>query len=243
MRPLSAEKLLFIWEQGQRQTLAQRALLLLTGIYPDTPVETLALLTIGQRDRHLLALREQLFGFQIDGTVICPACAEKLELTFATADIHTPELPQSSDPFTLEVDGYCLQFRLPNSLDLLSLPINGTANHLIQRCLLTVTHNGESELADTLPIHIVETVIAFMEETDPQGDVKLALICPACQREWLAIFDIVSFLWAEITSWTFRVLQEVHLLASAYGWCEADILGMTAWRRHFYLEKTAKQNG
>jgi hypothetical protein len=31
-------------------------------------------------------------------------------------------------------------------------------------------------------------------------------------------------------------VREVHLLASAYGWRESDILAMTPWRRQLYLE-------
>ncbi len=49
-------------------------------------------------------------------------------------------------------------------------------------------------------------------------------------------FDIVSFLWNELNAWAIRTLREVHILASAYGWSETDILAMSPWRRQFYLE-------
>jgi hypothetical protein len=75
-----------------------------------------------------------------------------------------------------------------------------------------------------------------MAQADPQAEVQLALTCPACQHEWLATFDILSFFWIEINAWALRLLQEVHRLASAYGWRETDILGLSSWRRQFYLE-------
>jgi hypothetical protein len=33
-----------------------------------------------------------------------------------------------------------------------------------------------------------------------------------------------------------RLLAEVHLIASAYGWSEAEILGLSRARRDFYLD-------
>jgi hypothetical protein len=75
-----------------------------------------------------------------------------------------------------------------------------------------------------------------MVQADPQADVQLALTCPACGHQWEATFDIASFFWSEIDSWAHRILREVHTLASAYGWREADILAMSPQRRQLYLE-------
>jgi hypothetical protein len=50
------------------------------------------------------------------------------------------------------------------------------------------------------------------------------------------MFDIVPYLWTEINAWAMRLLREIHSLATAYGWREADILAMSAVRRHWYLE-------
>jgi hypothetical protein len=82
----------------------------------------------------------------------------------------------------------------------------------------------------------VDAVIARMAEADPQADVQLDLSCPACRHRWLAVFDIVSFLWSEIDASARRTLQDVHRLATAYGWREPDILALTPWRRQVYLE-------
>jgi hypothetical protein len=50
------------------------------------------------------------------------------------------------------------------------------------------------------------------------------------------VFDIISFFWTELDSLARRLLQDVHVLAKAYSWREADILSMSATRRQFYLE-------
>ena len=75
-----------------------------------------------------------------------------------------------------------------------------------------------------------------MSQADPQADVKLGLDCPACGHDWLVTFDILSFLWSEIETWAQRMLRDVHILARSYGWREADILAMSAFRRQCYLE-------
>jgi hypothetical protein len=74
-----------------------------------------------------------------------------------------------------------------------------------------------------------------MLKLDAQANVQLDLHCPACQRGWTAAFDIVAFFWGELDAWAQRLLVEVHKLASAYGWSEADILGMSQVRRNLYL--------
>jgi len=90
--------------------------------------------------------------------------------------------------------------------------------------------------AAALPAEVVTAIAQCMAEADPQADVQLALACPQCQHAWEASFDIVSYFWSEIQAWAGRILREVHSLASAYGWREAEILALSPWRRQAYLE-------
>jgi len=76
----------------------------------------------------------------------------------------------------------------------------------------------------------------MMTQADPQADVQIALCCPACEHKWQEAFDILSFLWEEIDAWVYRTLNDVHVLASAYGWSESEILAMSAWKRQAYLD-------
>jgi hypothetical protein len=75
-----------------------------------------------------------------------------------------------------------------------------------------------------------------MVEHDPRAEMRLAMHCHACQHSWSTIFDIVSFFWTEIEASAKRLLREVHTLAKAYGWREADILALSSARRQCYLE-------
>jgi hypothetical protein len=68
----------------------------------------------------------------------------------------------------------------------------------------------------------------------------MAMDCPACGHQWRALFDVAAFLWREIDAWAKRSLNEVHALASAYGWSQRDILSMSASRRRRYVSMIAQ---
>jgi hypothetical protein len=239
MRALSAAQLLNAWERGLAQSHGQRALLLLTLACADTPPEVLARLSVGQRDLHLLNLRELLFGSRLASLVTCPACEETLELEMTVADLRLPPAGESAASVFAH-NGYEVSFRVPNSLDLASLShgadAGGNREKLVRSCLLSAQHLGNETAPEELPAEVVTALAKRMAEADPQADVQIALHCPQCAHEWLSPLDIATFLWSEIHAWAGRLLREVHALASAYGWRERDIVAMAPWRRHAYLE-------
>jgi hypothetical protein len=235
----SATELLDVWEQGQAQRPVERALALLAFALPGQPPDALARLNIGRRDDYLLQLREQIFGPRFISVAACPACGDRLELDFAAADVRTAPPDTQADTLALNTDGYQIRFRLPNSLDLAVLAstpgIDDPQRALLQRCIDDARRGGDKIQPEGLPERVINTVIEHMATADPQADVQLALTCPACEQHWNELFDIVSFLWTEIDAWAARTLRDIHTLALHYGWHEADILAMSAWRRQIYL--------
>ena len=238
MRALSAPEILEVWERGLSLTAVERVLTLLA-VACREPIDALAQLSVGQRDARLVQLRDWMFGSQLMSVVTCPACSERLELNFDTADLRVGADAEPTDTLALSVAGYDLRFRVPNSVDLIAIADCQDAldarQRLFERCLETSEHEGERVAADLLPAEVVDAVAERMALADPQGDVHLAVACSQCGYQWQAGFDIASFLWNEIHVWAHRTLREVHALASAYGWREADVLTMSAWRRQFYL--------
>jgi hypothetical protein len=213
---------------------------LLHAAFPETSADALAQLSIGQRDALLLSLREWLFGPQLTGLATCPNCGERLELNFGTADIRAEAPPESVEQLSLSVSNYDARFRLPNSLDMLAIvgmnDIAVAQHALLERCLVTLSHDGNESNADELPTEIVTAIVARMAEADPQANTQLALNCPQCGHAWQAVLNIASFFWNEINAWAARTLREVHYLASAYGWREVDILALTPTRRQLYVD-------
>ena len=98
------------------------------------------------------------------------------------------------------------------------------------------TGDAKATTAGDLPAGVAADLSVAMSEHDPQAEVLLDLLCPACEHRWQALFDIVTFFWTELANQAQRLLREVHALARAYGWREADILAMSARRRQFYIE-------
>jgi len=202
--------------------------------------EKLARLSIGRRDALLLSLREQAFGPKFSGLATCPRCGQQLETSFRSEDIRAMSGAEPDQDLSVDIGDYVVHFRLPNSLDLMAISdlkdTEAATQALMVRCFLWARHKGEETSFDTLPGIVLEAALKRMSESDPQADVQLAISCPECEHKWQAAFDILSFLWKELDAWALRTLHEVHLLASAYGWSEAEILAMSNWRRRMYLE-------
>jgi len=243
MRPPSAADLLGAWEHGLRQPSFLQALALLNAAAPEQAPDALAGMSIGQRDACLLSLRESSFGPQVTGIVTCRACEEQIELDFDIQQIRAAppgggEVP--SAPLSVSASGYEVNFRLPGTRDIaLSIhqgDIKATRRALFERCVVSAHHDGSAVSPTDIPPHLVDVVEARMGEADPQADVRLALTCSECAFEWEATFDIGTFLWTELDAWARRTLFEVHLLASAYGWREPDVLALSPSRPLLYLE-------
>ncbi len=75
---------------------------------------------------------------------------------------------------------------------------------------------------------------------DPQADVRIDLDCASCGHRWTSPFDIARYLWTELETHARRLLYDVHALATAYGWAEADVLAVSPARRRYYLELAGK---
>lgn len=239
MRALHASQLLEIREMGRGLPPVQRALLLLGAASPETPAERLAALPVGRRDARLLDLRAETLGPVLASETRCPSCGERLELELRTEELRGASSegpPDPSESLTIRHQEYEVVFRLPTSRDLTDVEMGeGAETRLLDRCVVEARKEDGVVAPEALPDSVVAAVSKAMAEADPLAHVELTLDCPACAHEWSASFDPAAFFWAEIEAWAPRLLREVHVLASAYGWPERDILAMSAWRREQYL--------
>ena len=261
MRVLSDWELVGLWERALPLDDASRAIELLSAACPDETREALERLPVGRRDVRLLRLREMIFGPDVRAVAQCPACDERVELSFRADQFAAPppsaggpESPAGHPPDAVDgagelvavsADGYEVVARPPDTRALAAVASAASSGGpaaaretLLASCVVRSTRGGEPVPAGSLPAHVVARVARALEERDPQADVRMQLRCPACGREWEERFDPVPFLWVELGAWTTRVLREVHALAGYYGWRERDILEMSAARRQLYLGMT-----
>ena len=242
----STQHLLAAWERGRAVPRpAERALALLCAAHADVPRAAIAALPIGERDRRLLSLREDMFGPQLSALTACPACRASLELEFEAGDFGDAPSDDiageaATDLLSLSLDGYEVVFRLPDSLDMLALRDGDgddeNRSRLLQRLVLRASHGTKEIPASRLPPALVDALDGRLSLEDPHADIRLNLTCAACEARWQAPFDIASYLWTEVDAWALRLLRDVHRLARGYGWREADILALSSARRQCYLD-------
>lgn len=229
MGPGPARQLLDSWEAVRDEPMPVRAAAL-AALEANAPLADAMRLNIPARDRLLFDLRARVFGDAIDAVTRCPRCDEPLEMQFSLAMVRPTAAPGPiADPRIIKLGRRRIMCRLPNSADLLAvLDIEGfdeARAALLERCIEGTDAELRERVAATLP--------------EEPTDVRLDLHCPACGHAWAAPFDIALFAWREVDEWAQRTLREIHVLASAYGWTEDQILGLGARRRQTYVEMNA----
>jgi hypothetical protein len=240
METVRQQNLIELWSEAHSVAPVLRGAALLKDTEPCLPVAELASLSLGQRDRRLLALRRSWFEDQVAAVAECPECSSALDLEFRLSDLRFPPAnEEAKGPLQISKDGYEVAFRLPTSEDLTwvsrSMKLDEAVFALLRRCVFSCLRGGSVAAVGELPESVVKAIADRMAEADPQGDINLQLACPVCAHRWDAAFDIAAFLWLEVDGFARRRLAEVHELASAYGWAENEILSMPSARKDFYL--------
>lgn len=231
MSALTAAHWLQTWEQSQSLPVPLRPCAWLAPLLDGGEAAAQAL-PLGQRDSHLLSLHEALFGRNLQAVVHCPACAQMLELALDCSELRA-EAPVDAQ-LQVNWQGGQVHFRLPDSRDLAFAARGGdltrAREELLCRCL------GRDQTTE-LPPALLEQLACAMAEADPQSVTELALDCPACGEQWRELFDIGSYLDERFAQWAERLFDQVHLLAQAYGWSEAQVLALSPARRARYLAR------
>jgi hypothetical protein len=245
VRAIAEHELLAVWDEALAQHPLDRALTLLTALEPMAPRAELRALSVGERDRRLIELREQLFGPQLKATATCPRCTEALELSAPLAELRASlgAADATNEPEQwLEVDDLMVRFRRVTSRDLAAIVAAPDAEAaraaLFARVFIEARPRGSDQPLATpaLPAGAVAAVEARLAELEAAADINFELECPQCRAAWSAPFDPCAYLWTEIDVWARRLLRSVDTLARVYGWREADVLALSPHRRRFYLE-------
>lgn len=239
MRGLAAADLLDLWERASRCGPHERALQLLAWALPEYEFETLADFDLGLRDWHLLRLRRALFGSALGSYTDCPHCGERLEIEL---DAHALQDDAPLPPAPCYTDREGRSYRLPNSRDLIRIApredAEAAARELFAHCRLDDCNGGatgfdEADIDEAGFDEVDNGLSTLAAERNFQFD----LACAVCTQSWSLVFDPGAFLWEEIQARAIALLDDVHSLASAYGWSERDILALSDTRRAAYLSQ------
>lgn len=231
MATLSLSHLLDTWDAGAGRHPMDRALLMLA-LAGHAPAEALADVPLGQRNWALMRLRRQRFGDHLSVWLDCDACGERMALELAADDLPAP----SDTGAEIEVEGR--RFRRPTTRDLAALADEADAASAARRLFRACAVDAEALPDDPLDAMLV-AVEQALDEADPWADLTLVADCPACGRRHEAALDVPGLLWDEIEAAAHGLLDDVHALASAYGWSERDVLSLSPARRAAYMARIA----
>ncbi len=226
MQGLAPRRLLELWETGRALHLLDQGVLAASAAHPEHAADV-ADWPLGRLNGALAALHADLFGPALDGWTRCLQCAEQLEF-----HIDVRSLAEGATATSAEVVVGARRYRLPTSRDLAAivarrLDPEAGARALLDRC-------GEDHAM--LDEHAVEAVGERLAEADPLAEILLRFDCPNCGMAFDEPLELAAFLWAELEAHARSLLVEVHRLARAYGWSEAEILALSPARRATYLE-------
>lgn len=235
----AAGALLEAWEQGLGASPTGRALRLLAAAHPGTQAERLAGLTIGERDVALLELHAALFGDRVEALGTCPACGVELDVSFDVTGLLASLPAAGAGEREVVLGGYAATVRPPTSADVLAVLGEGVNEDAVARLLERCVTRAAGAAAYDVPVALLDRVAEEVAAADPAARIEIGLACEDCGHRWAEVLDVAGFVWAEVGAWARRTLRDVHLLARAYGWREADILALTPRRRAAYLQLAA----
>ncbi|MBN1569772.1 MAG: phage baseplate protein [Acidobacteria bacterium] len=240
MNPLSSCDILSVWEQGHGRLPLEKALILARFAKAESSDDELAAIPVVERDLMLLDLREQTLGPRLNTFVVCPGCNQELEFPLEIREIRE-KLALPLEAHEAAIGEFLFHLRRPSSADLAAA---GSANDLprarlalAKRCIRDARLAGTAMPVDEIPMPVISRLADYLDEAENPADILIDVHCPACARSWQVLFDIASYFYSELTVLARRLLEEVHVLASNYGWSERDILAMPPGRRRFYLER------
>ncbi|HEY8613118.1 MAG TPA: hypothetical protein VIL69_17760 [Roseomonas sp.] len=166
----------------------------------------------------------------------CATCGEGMEAALPlTAIVEMAEAAEAQPVLSLpRPEGGTLRLRRPTGED--------------QRLWRARAYADETEAAlsicaslllDPAPLDEADlpALGEAMAEADPLPGFHIGATCPACGAAAEAALDLEAALLAQFAQHQRALLDEVHLLASRYGWTEAEILAVPPHRRRAYLTR------
>lgn len=180
--------------------------------------------TVAKRRQGLLAVAVATHGPLRELTATCAAadCGERMDL-----QVDLTAFNMDWRETRVAVPGRSVVLRLPSPGDLLGPDADGPG----LLCNLVV----EGKVPDEGTW--LDEADKALGEADPLGDLELQATCPDCGAPVSQPFALEPFLMAELAGELSRLIDEIHVLAMAYHWSEAEILQLPNSRRALYLDR------
>ncbi len=224
-------------------TAALAAALAQVGGEPASP-EVVAGLTVA--DRQFLA-RQLAAWLGQDGvwfTAACRACGADFDFHVQQSALPVKEAGEGAPFATVDTSLGPCRLRLPTGADQEAIAHledeEEALRALVSRCLLAL---GDGAPPEDAALDLGDDDLARIEEAletaAPEVALRAQAECPECaapNRIWLDPY-------LSLREHGGNLFQEIHVLASAYHWSEADILRLPRSRRQIYLRLVDRARG
>jgi hypothetical protein len=178
--------------------------------------------TVSRRLQGLLEVAVATRGADWTSTVRCEACGALMDLP-----LRLDAFRRCEDPLAIALDG--VEIALPTGAD--------------QRAWLAAGADGPAAMqARLLPPSLAGRegeVEAALAEADPLTVLAIETSCPECGAANALELDLEATCLALLAMEQRRLVDDVHALARAYHWSEAEILAVPPRRRRLYLDRVA----
>ena len=237
---LTPSALLELWDKCVPAVLPQRARTILRASYPEVRAEELDAMAIGAWNRALLRFRAAQFGTELQVFDRCPHCQGDVEFAIETSAL----LPGSDSPPAegrFSSGDWTVRFRLLTGGDWLqSFNSEGTeaieaGKRLLGRAILQVHRGTDDAAPGEMPDAAWEALAQALAQADSASEIVFHLRCPSCGERWESPLEPADFVWREVNAACRRLLRQIHVVASAYGWSESEILELSHERRASYF--------
>jgi hypothetical protein len=236
LRPIAGTDELAVAEALADGASAAAAGNLLIGRCAGNPDSGLALgpeaaaLSVGDREVVLRALHVISFGALVAAQAQCGACRTIIEYDLDLA--QPPDLPPEPGPW------HQIPAPAPGDAPVACRLLTGADLEIAAACdprsagpALVRAAIGNAALPPDM-------VAAALDRLDPNAETGIDLACPVCGAEsriWVDSFALIRRALAAAGG----IFAQIHRLASAYGWAEADILALPRRRRLHYCDLLA----
>jgi hypothetical protein len=227
---MTPAEMLSFWETGSRLSPLDRGVLAtqVAGV----PASQAADLPLGERNRVLARLYREHFGGALDGFTQCTECGEKLEFHFDLEPVADSPPIEASHPVVVGR----WKFHLPTSRALAMALTSGeeaSAGYRLLAHCLTEPAGADPGWSEEEMLAIEESLAA----ADSLAEILIGFQCPECGAGFEDALDLGGFLWSEIENSARQLFDDIHLLASAYGWTEDEVLRLSSLRREAYVRR------
>jgi hypothetical protein len=197
--------------------------------------------SVAERDRVYAALCRSLFGDRVEARAVCDGCGEAYELGFELSALERARPLATSDAGDVSIEGTSTRVRPPTVGELEAwgdAVIDRFRAHCVVHEGAPEEASGDKSAADPAdPADTVddETLDSALEAAAPLLDTHLDAPCPACGRARRERFEIGAWLMSGLLRERRVTLQELHVLARAYGWSLESVLALTRSQRHAFV--------